>query len=144
MDAGADHPATLAQSAQRGRHQLARRRIDDRRIQRHRRQLARITGPDRAQRTGEVLRRHIARAAEGIDIAPLPARHLHDDMRRGTEAVQPETLAVTGLDQRTPADQPGAEQRCQRHGVALLAEDKNETGIGHHVFGVATGPRCNR
>jgi len=68
-------------------------------------------------------------------------RPLHDDMRRGTEAVQPETLAVTGLDQRTPADQPGAEQRCQRHGVALLAEGKGEAGIGHHVFGIAAGPR---
>ncbi len=141
MDAGADHPAALAHGAQSRRHQLTRRRIDDRGIQRHRRQLARITGPDRAQRTSEILRGHIARAAEGIDIAPLPARHLHDDMRRGTEAVQPETLAVTGLDQRTPADQPGAEQRCQRHGIALLAEGKGEARVGHHVFGIAARPR---
>ncbi len=61
-------------------------------------------------------------------------------MRRGAEAVKPEALAITGLDQRTPADQPGTEQWRQRHGVALLAEGKGEARVGYHVFGIAAGP----
>src|SRR3546814_2339617 len=61
-------------------------------------------------------------------------------MRRGAEAVQPEALAITSLDQRTPADQPGTEQWRQRHGVALFAEVEGEARVGHHVFGIASRP----
>jgi hypothetical protein len=45
-------------------------------------------------------------------------------MGSGAKAVESELLAVAGDHQRTPADQPGAEQRSERHVAAGLAEWK--------------------
>ena len=50
-------------------------------------------------------------AGEGEHLPPLPTRHLDRDMRRGTEAVQPEPPRLARHAEGAVADQPGAHQR---------------------------------
>src|SRR5262249_38831292 len=87
-------------------------------------------GPGGAEAAGEVLARRVARTGEGEDRPSLPFCDLRDDMRGGAEAVEAETPALAGDDQRAPADEPGAEQRGERDIAAVLPEREGIARIG--------------
>ena len=73
-----------------------------------RRATARIPAPSRR------------RAGEREDLAPLKARDLDEDVRRGAESVEPQPLRLSRQRERAPADQPRAEERRGLQvGVAL-------------------------
>ena len=55
---------------------------------------SRAARPDRAHLAGERLAGGVARAREGVDLAALVLRDLHEDVRGRAEAVQPEAPAV--------------------------------------------------
>lgn len=109
MDPCADHPAALAHRAQRRRHQFSGGCVDDGGIERPVGQLARRAGPYRAQPAGEVLRRGVTGSREGIDRASLPERDLGDDVPGSAETIDAEMLRAARHDQRSPADQAGAQ-----------------------------------
>lgn len=108
MNTRANDSATFAHGFQRSRHQTPNRSEDDGRIEKLRRNLIRTACPDRAETTSEILGFRIARAGKAIHFAFLPAQNLGNDMRRRTETIEPDALAVSGFGERTPADQPSA------------------------------------
>ncbi len=67
------------------RHQRPHRREDDRRVQRHRRRRIRWPGPDRPQRTGEILALPVARSREGVNLSSLVPGDLDQDGDVDTE-----------------------------------------------------------
>ena len=56
-------------------------------------------------------RLRVAGTGEGEDAPALVARHLGDDVRGRTEAVEAEARGVAGQAERPVADQPGAQER---------------------------------
>src|SRR5690606_10360909 len=79
----------------------------------------------------------VARPGEGVDLSALMARHLGDDVRRGAEAVDAQTLGVARHAQRAIADQPGAKKR-RRLVVRVVAVDRKAVaGVGDRVLGIA-------
>ncbi len=89
----------------------------------------------------EGLGARIARPREGKYRSSLPFCDLRHDVSRGAKAVESERLAVACDHQRTPANQPGAEQRCERHIAAGLAKRECIARIGDRRRGEATVPR---
>ena len=116
MDAGADHRTALADGAQRHRHELARRSEDDRGVELLGRLGGGVARPDGSEPKGESLRCVVTRAREREDAAPLAARDLRDDVRRGAEAVEADPLGVAGAQERAIADEP-----AQRSGAACVS-----------------------
>src|SRR5262249_34025963 len=90
-----------------------------------------------------MLRLGIAGTRECIDRAPLPARHLGDDMPGGAEAEDAEMLAVASHHQRAPADQAGAKQRRNRDVVTGFTKRKAIAGIGDEMRGKAAVARVS-
>lgn len=86
---------------------------------------------DRAQTMGEGLRQLVAGLGEGIDPSALPDAELAQDMRRRPEPVKPDPVGRTGELQRTVSYQPRAKQRRQSHGVRIVGQRKDISGIGH-------------
>ena len=116
MDAAADHPTTLAQRSQGGRHQRADRREYDGGVELLGRSLGRITGPHRTKPTGEILSCDVAGSSEREQAPALVDRDLGDDVGRRTEAVETEAFDVIPAEpQRAVADEAGAEQRGGFH-----------------------------
>ena len=110
VDAAADDAAALGRCGERRRDERADRREDERGVERDRRPCRGRAGPRRAERAREVLRRRVAVAREGVDLASLRRGDLRDDVRRGAEAVDAQALhAVAGELERAVADQPGAQ-----------------------------------
>ncbi len=130
MDTRANDATALADRLQRQGNEIADGRIDDGRIERLRRLLVGAARPCHTEAPGEGLGSNITRPGEGKHRSPLPLCDLRDDMGRGSEAVEPQFLALSGHRQRTPADQSGAEQRRERHVAADLAERKRIACIG--------------
>src|SRR5262249_53472935 len=110
---------------------------DDRGVQRFRRRLVGAARPDDTEFAGETLRRRIAGAGEGIDVAALPARHLGNDVRRRAEAVEAETPPLPRPAQRAVADQAGAEQRCRLDIAVTRLDGETEALVGDGVLTVA-------
>ena len=111
MDPGADDGAALGEHAEGCGDELAGGGEEDRGVELFRRPLVGATRPLRAELTGERLAAGVAGLREGEDPPTLVARDLGDDVRRGAEAVQPESLGVSREPQRAVADQAGAEER---------------------------------
>jgi len=59
---------------------------------------------DRAELAGKLLRLGIARPREGVNAAALVARYLSDDVRRRSESVDAQTLALAGGHERAITD----------------------------------------
>src|SRR5262245_66291732 len=70
MDAAADDDASLAHRFESGGHKGAGGSADDGGVERSRRTLLGASGPDRAERAGELLRRKVARPDGGGHLAP--------------------------------------------------------------------------
>jgi hypothetical protein len=62
---------------------------------------------------------------------------------RCAEAVDPEPLGATRHHQRSPTDQAGAQQGCDRNIVAAFAERKRVARIGDGMGGIATVARVS-
>jgi hypothetical protein len=90
-------------------------RIDDRRVERLGWRLVGATRPRGAEAPRERLVRNVSRTSEGVHGPPLPLRDLRHDVSRGAEAVDAKVLAIARDHKRSPADEPCAEQRRERH-----------------------------
>ncbi len=69
-------------------------------------------------------------------LAALVARDLRDDVRRGSEAVNPESLRVARFAQASISDQTRAEERGGGHIFEVVWNRKTETRVCHGVFRV--------
>ena len=56
-------------------------------------------------------------------------------MRRGAESVDADPLTVTGDLQRAPADEAGAQKRCERDRISIRIEVEGKGRVGDHVGG---------
>ncbi len=137
MDPGADHDATLAHSAKRGRHELARRGEDDGSIELLR-GVAYRPGPGCAKRAGKRLGRLVAAARERKDAASVVHRHLADDVGGRAEAVETDRAGVPGHAKRAVTDQPGAQQRGDVGVRVALGEREAESLVRDGELGEAT------
>ena len=117
VDAGADDTTTLADRGRCRRHQRTDRREQDGGIEGLGQQGCRAAGPYRAQRPGVSLGRAVAGPREGVDVAPLPATDLSDDVSCRAEAIEPDPPTFACEPERPPADQAGAQQRRGSHGI---------------------------
>jgi len=80
----------------------------------------------------------VSPAGEGVDVAAEVARGLRDEVRRRAEAVEPEPAHVVACHaQRAPADQAGAQQRRQAHGLQRQRQRNAEGGFGDDVRRIA-------
>src|ERR1019366_906882 len=129
MDAGTNDTTAFANRLQRQGHQIANGRKDDRSVERLRRHLVGTACPCRAEASSKTLGGDISRPREGEHRAPLPLRHLHHDMGRGTKAIKSHLFAIAGDHQRAPADQTGTEQGGKRRVAADLTERERESRI---------------
>ena len=80
----------------------------------------------RTERQRKFLRGAVARPGERVDVASLPPADLGDDVGGGAEAIQTDAAAVARQLERTPADQPGAQQRRRGDGIVETVERKGE------------------
>ena len=148
MDAAEHDGAPGRERGEGQRHQGADRREDDRCLQFLGRPLVRGADPGGAEVARQVLGGVVRRAREGVDLAPLPAHHLGDDVRRRAEAVDAHAPRVAAHGERPVSDQAGAQQR--RHvGVGeAVGEGEAEALVGdgvlrHAAVDVAAGePRA--
>ena len=116
--------------------------IDDRGIERHRRRLILgCPGPIRAERACKALRLDIALAREGINRAPLPARHLRDDMSGRTEAKDAEMLSIPAMTSERQPIRPAQSRGAMRDIVAGFAERKAIAGVRDEMRGKAAVAR---
>ena len=102
-----------------------------------RRPVVGATGPDRAERAREVLRRGVTGAREGVDAASLPGRNLGQDMGGGAEAVEAERNPLPGHAVTAPADQTGAHERRRFRGIERLIKRKTKARVGHRMGRIA-------
>src|SRR5690349_236552 len=65
-------------------------------------------------------------------------------MSRGTEPEDADRLARSCGHQRTPADQTGAEEGCQRDGIVVLGQTKRISFVGDRMGREAAVPRVSR
>ena len=137
MDASANDGSASSYGPERRWDQFPGRGKDDGRMKFRRRKFVGIARPDRPHLSGELLSLTIACFREGIDFSPLPPRHLGHDVGRRAEAVDSEPLPLTRHDQRTVADESGAEQRRRLKVGVPLRKGKTETMVGHGVLGEA-------
>jgi hypothetical protein len=132
MPAQTTTPPRASARSERGGHERAHRSEDDRRVQLLRSRLVRWACPLAAELERERSRLVVARPDEAEHAPSLVPSDLHDDVRRGAEAVEPEPLRIAGEAQRAVADQPGAEERRRldvvvpdgkREAVVLVGDD---------------------
>src|SRR5207248_9720789 len=102
----ADHVSPFPNGSQRHRHKFPRRRKDNRRIEQLGRQRPGITGPYRAERTSKGLPRQIARPRKRVNLSPLEAAYLSNDMGRRATTIKPDPLPLPCPVQRPKANQP--------------------------------------
>jgi propanol-preferring alcohol dehydrogenase len=57
-----------------------------------------------------MLRLFVARPGEGMHLTTLPDAYLRNDVGRGAKAVKPDPFPLARFLQRTPSDEPGAQQ----------------------------------
>ena len=125
-----------ATARERGGHELAGRREDDRGVELLGRRPDRRPTPRRASGRTPAPASSPSRVTANTR-RPCAARDLRDDVRRGAEPVQPEPLRVAREPQRAVADQAGAEQR-RRLEVAVPVRDREaEALVGDGPLGVA-------
>ena len=93
--------------------------------------------PTRAEPAREALRRFVAGAGEGVDLAAFAAADLGEDVRGGAEAVEAEAPTRSSRLERAPADQSRAQQRRRRCGVGVVGEARHECGLGDDMGRVA-------
>jgi hypothetical protein len=142
VDARADDGPAGSERAERGHHQLARRREHDCRVE----LLGEHVGsasPLRAEAAGEIARPLVA-ASDGKHPLPLMGRDLADDVSRAAEAVEPDPLAVAAEAQRPVADQPGAEERRQMGGRSLVRQCEAVALVSDCALRVPTVARVTR
>ncbi len=110
MDPGQSQGAGLPEAAQGQRHECPGRSEDHSAVEPGRRRLLRPAGPGGAEPTRKILMGFAA--GEDQHLAPLVAGDLEGDVRRGAEAVEPETLSRghAGQPEGAVADHAGAEQ----------------------------------
>ena len=140
MNPGADHGAAFGCRFERRRHQRPDRREDERGIERLGRPRLGGAGPFRAEADREVLADAVAGAGEGEDALAAMPRDLRDDMRRGAETINPQTLGLARHAQGAIADKAGAKQRRRRNIVEPLGQREAEARIGDSVILVAGAP----
>src|SRR5579863_2000988 len=75
------------------------------------------------------LRANVSRPREGKHRASLPLRHLRQNVSGSAKAIETKFLASAGDYERSPADQPCAEQRGERHVFATLTQRESVAGI---------------
>ena len=80
----------------------------------------------------------VSGSSEREDAPPFGQRELADDVRGGTEAVQPDALRSTGQRVRAVADQPCAEQGCGLHVRVAVRDGKAVTLVGDGLLREAT------
>src|SRR5215212_10075314 len=110
MDPGADDGSAAGQRAKRQWDESTNRSEQDGRVELFRWTGLGIPRPLRPEAPGELLAPLVPGAGEGEDPTALMRRHLADDVGRGSESVQADSLGITAKTQRAIADQPGAEQ----------------------------------
>jgi len=91
MDPRADDDTALPDMTERERHQVARRREQDRGVEFLRRAVCGVAGPHHAERPGERLRLRVAGAGQCMHHPALVDGDLAHDVRRRAEPVQPES-----------------------------------------------------
>ena len=113
---------------------------DHRRIKRLRRDLIEAR-PDGAEAPGEALSLVVSGSGEGIDSLPLVSGNLGNDVSRGPEAVNSQTLPPLP---RHPvgaiADEAGAQKRSGLRIAEGLRNLEAVPVVGYGVFGVAAIP----
>ena len=134
----------LASDAQRGRDELSRRREDDRRVELLGRGAVRVAGPFGAELECERSGLVVSGACECEDPSALVERDLADDVRRGSEAVQAESLGVAGHSQRPVADQARAEERSGLEIRIAVGNRRAEALVGDGELRVAAVQRVTR
>ena len=97
-----------SRTRERRRHERTDGREDDRRVQGLRRRFIGTASPFRAEPTREILRGHVARSCEREHFAALVARDLRNDVRGGSEAVNPKSFRVARFAQTSISDQTRA------------------------------------
>ena len=137
MDAGADDDAAAGEGAQRGGHELAHRREDDRGVELLRPRLVRRARPLAAELERERRGRVVPGPDEAEHAPPFVPGHLDDDVGRGAEAVEPEPLGVAREAERAVADQPGAEERRRLQVVVGVRDRQAVALVGDHPLRVA-------
>src|SRR5512136_2518382 len=75
----------------------------------------------------------ISLAGECEHAPSLPFCDLRQNVRRRAEAVETERLALARHTIAAPADQSGAEPRCDRRVLTILAERKTKARIGDRM-----------
>src|SRR5690606_334930 len=118
-------------------HELARRRENQRRIERLVRPLVRAARPDRAELAGERLRLDVAGAGKGVELELPVSDDLRNDVRGGPESIHADSGGIAGLAQRAVADQTRAEQRRRRDRIVRLGNREAEIFVRYGVLGVA-------
>ena len=137
-------PCRRSYRGERQRDERADGRENDRRVQRLRWELLRGARPHGAELARECLCLLVAGAREGVDLAPLVAADLREDVRRGAKAVQPDALRVAAHAQRAVANQPRAHQRSGLV-VGIAGRDRKAVArvgnrvLGHPAVDVTTG-----
>ena len=138
----------FANCAKRRGHEVSNWGEDDRRIERNGRPLIGAPGPHGAKQPRHALSRLVPRPSKGVDFALLPPDDLCDDVRGGPEPEQPNFLSISRSDERTPSNQPGAQQRRPRDRIMTIRHGKREGGVRDDVggkaaiAGVASELRC--
>ena len=137
MDSGADHRPARCQQLQRTRHELARRRKDDRRIELHRCNLVGSSRPCGTQAPCELLGALVSGSRERVDVAPLVDGNLADHVGGRSEAEQAQRGGVAGEAQRAVADQAAAQQRRRLLGGEVVGKRQAEALVGDGQLRVA-------
>src|SRR5512143_1871928 len=75
----------------------------------------------------------ISLAGECEHAPPLPFCNLRQNVRRRAEAVETERFALARHPIAAPANQPGAEPRCDRRVLTIFAERKTKARIGNRM-----------
>ncbi len=105
MDPRANDATALADCLERKRDQGSHRRKDNRDVEKVGQQSVRTAFPLCLQAQSEGLTGAISQPCERVDGTPLRFDNMRQNMGRGAEAEETDSLALAGDDQRTPADQ---------------------------------------
>ena len=96
------------------------------------------SGPRRAERPRERLRRSVTGTGESEDFASLMHCDLADDVGGGTEPVEPNPRTVAREPERSVADQPGAEERRSLKIGEAVGDGEAESLVGDAELGIAS------
>jgi hypothetical protein len=105
MDPRANDATALADCLERKRDQGSHRRKDNRDVEKVGQQSVRTAFPLCLQAQSESLTGAISQPCERVDGTPLRFDNMRQNMGRGAEAEETDSLALAGDDQRTTADQ---------------------------------------